>query len=410
MSSALDAVVIGAGSAGLGVSQLLDAAGLHHLVLERGRVGETWRTQRWDSFRMNTPNWFTALPGSPYDGPEPEGFYSRDEFVRMLEAHTTRHRLPVETHAPVLELSTNPGSDTSFRVTSPRGTFLARNVIVATGNQSRPKLPGIASSLPEGPLRLHAADYRNADILPEGAVLVVGCATSGLQIAEDLIEAGRVVYLATSHVGRQVRRYRGRDIVHWLEHAGIFDQPPPVPDGAGHILARSSLGARRTISLQSLSAQDVVLLGRVSGGEDRRLHIADDLAENIRFANEASAAQKRMIDDYILREGVDAPAAELDPAETIAPRLLNHPIRLLDLAERGITSAFWCTGFDGDFSYARLPGLLDARGQPVHERGVTAWPGVYFVGLDFQSVRRSGTVGGVATDARHVVAAILARG
>jgi putative flavoprotein involved in K+ transport len=172
----LDAVVIGAGSAGLGMSFLLAQAGMRHRLLERGRIGETWRRQRWDSFQMNTPNWSTAIPGTPYYGGEPDGFYSRDQFVGMLEDHASRHRLPVETATPVLELATGEAHGaTCYHVTT---------------NQSRPKLPALARSLPEGPLRLvHTADYRSADALPAGEALVVGCATSGMQIAEDLIEA-----------------------------------------------------------------------------------------------------------------------------------------------------------------------------------------------------------------------------
>jgi putative flavoprotein involved in K+ transport len=410
MVDEVDAVVVGAGSAGLGISQLLRDAGLRQFVLERGRVGETWRTQRWDSFRMNTPNWATALPGTPYDGADPDGFYTCAQFIRMLEDHSARHDLPVVTGCPVLELSADPSDDGVYRVRTPRETVRTRHVVIATGNQSRPKLPAIANSLPAGTLRLHTADYRNAQALPPGHVLVVGCATSGMQIAEDLLGAGgRTVYLATSRVGRQARRYRGRDIVHWLEHAGIFDAAPPVPDEMGHVLARSSLGARRTISLQSLSVQGAVLLGRIVGVDGSRLHFADDLEANLRFADEASAAQKRLIDEYIVRTGLDAPARVPDPAETIAARVADPPIRSLDLAQHGITSVIWCTGFDGDFSWTQLPGLLDARGQPVHERGVSAWPRVYFVGLDFQSVRRSGTVGGVAADARLVLEAILKR-
>ena len=407
----VEAVVVGAGSAGLGISQLLGSAGIRHRVLERGRTGETWRSQRWDSFQMNTPNWATALPGSPYDGDDADGFYSCGQFIEMLEAHASRHGLPVETGTPVIELSAGRGDGAVYRLRTPREALLARHVVIASGNQSRPKLPAIASALPEGALRLHTADYRNPHALPPGDVLVVGCATSGMQIAEDLLNiGGRTVYLATSRVGRQARRYRGHDIVYWLEHAGIFDAAPPAPDEAGHVLARSSLGARGTISLQALAAKGAVLLGRIAGVDGTTLRLADDLEDNMRFADEASAAQKRLIDDYIVRAGILAPADEPDAAEAVAWRRADPSLRSLDIAARGITSVIWCTGFDGDFSWVHLPGLLDARGQPVHQRGITAWPGVCFVGLDFQSVRRSGTVGGVAADARHVLAAILKRG
>jgi putative flavoprotein involved in K+ transport len=238
--------------------------------------------------------------------------------------------------------------------------------------------------------------------------LVVGSGQSGGQIAEDLAEAGRTVFLATSKIGRLPRRYRGHDISVWMVESGLFDQPREQQE-SGRIAARPLLGAVHTISLQSLSAQGVILLGRFTGAErDGRLSFADDLEQHMRFADNASAQIKREIDDYIARAAVEAPAAEPDPAEIVAPRIPDPPIRLLDPAERGITNVVWCTGFKGDFSWVRLPGVLDAQGQPVHENGVAAAPGIYFSGMDFGTTRKSGTIHAIAGEARRLVEHIAA--
>ena len=406
----LDALVIGAGWAGLGVSHALTRAGLHHRVLERGRIGETWRTQRWHSFRMNTPNVHTVMPGDRYNGPDPEGALTCDEFVALLEDFAERNDLPVEPDTPVTELNRNQENG-AYRLTTPRGTLQARNVVIASGNLNRPLRPAWAPTLPHSLCQIDASDYRSAAVLQAGAILVVGSGQSGGQIAEDLAQAGRAVFLATSQVGRARRRYRGRDIMIWLVQCGLFDIPrKQFMQPSGRIAARPLFGALHTISLQSLSAQGVVLLGRFTGVEgDGQLAFADDLEEHIRFADEASANMTRQIDEYIARAGIDAPMAEPDPAETVAPRLPNPSIRSLDVTECGITTVIWCTGFKGEFSWVRLPGVLGAQGQPVHEDGVTALPGVYFAGLDFASTRKSGTILAVADETARLVEHITGR-
>jgi putative flavoprotein involved in K+ transport len=386
----LDAIVIGAGWAGLGVSHALLCRGLRHRVLERNRIGETWRTQRWDSFRMNSPNAHTVMPGDRYEGPDPWGVLTRDEFVLLLDSFAKRHELPVDVDTPVTELTDEREID-AYCVTTPRGTLWARNVVIASGSQNCPKRPQWATALPAGLHQIDASDYRNADRLPPGAILVVGNAQSGGQIAEDLAEARRTVFLATGKVGRVPRRYRDQDIGFWLVTTGLFDVPrKELVQPSGRIAARPLLGALHTISLQSLSAQGVKLLGRFTGVDGNgRLSFADDLEEHIRFADEVSATIKGQIDAYIARAGIDAPAAEPDPAETVAARLPKPPIRSLDPVTSGITTVIWCVGFQGDFGWVRLPGVLDEERQPVHEKGVAAVPGLYFAGLDFGSTRKS---------------------
>lgn len=271
----LDAVVVGAGWAGLGVSYMLAQSDMRHCVFERRRIGETWRTQRWDSFHFNLPNMYSVMPGDRYDGPEPEGFMSQMEFVALLEDYAQRNRLPVRTDVSVTKLDSSNGI---FRVVTPEQTWRAKNVVVASGSLNRPRRPVCASALTDGPVQLDASDYRKAGDLPAGAVLVVGSAQSGCQIAEDLILAGRETYLATGHIGRLPRRYRGHDIVVWMVKTGLFDVPrKDFVDPSGRVASRPMLGALHTISLQSLSAQGVVLLGRFVGVDSGRLIFADDV-------------------------------------------------------------------------------------------------------------------------------------
>jgi putative flavoprotein involved in K+ transport len=405
----LDAVVVGAGGAGLGVSHALAEAGLRHRVLERGRIGETWRTQRWDSFRMNLPNIQISMPGDDYDGPDPEGFMTGDDFVELLANYAECNRLPVQAHTPVTELSLRE-ADSAYRLDTPRGALEARNVVIASGTLNCPIRPTAAAALPAHLSQVNSSDYRNPAALPPGAVLVVGSAQSGGQIAEDLALAGRTVYLATCRVGRIARRYRGKDIALWLAQSGLFDVPrKEFTEPSGHITARPLLGAVHTISLQSLSAQGVVLLGRFIGTEGGRLTFADDVEANLCYADESSVKTKRHIDDYIAAQGLDAPLPAEDPAETVAPCAPDPPIVSLDPTDHGISTVVWCTGFHGDFNWVRLPGVLDGQGQPVQDEGVAPLPGIFFAGLDFSSTRRSGTVLAIAEEARRIVDHIEAR-
>jgi putative flavoprotein involved in K+ transport len=350
------------------------------------------------------------MPGDTYNGFDPEGFLTRDEFLAVLEDFAERNHLPVELNAPVTELTRN--SDGTFRLATPRGAVRARNVVIASGSLNRPVRPPCAATVPPGLVQIDASDYRSATALPPGSILVVGNGQSGGQIAEDLIEAGRPVFLATGHVGRLPRRYRGRDITTWLLQCGFMDQPRKhFIDASGRIPPRPLLGAVHTISLQSLSARGAVLLGRFTGATDGGyLAFADDLDENMRFGNQTSAEIKCEIDDYICRAGIFAPAAEADPAEIVEPCLPKVPIRELDVVACGISAVVWCTGFAGDFSWIRVSGLLDARGRPVQEEGVSRMRGIYFAGLDFGSTRKSGTILAIAEEAarlaRHLVAGL----
>jgi putative flavoprotein involved in K+ transport len=401
----LDVAVIGAGGAGLGVSYFLKQAGRDHLVLERSRIGDTWLSQRWDSFHLNSPNVRSMLPGDAYDGPEPLGAMTHHEFVAYLNAYVERNGLPVKLNSGVRRLTWENGC---FLVAGPAETLRARNVVVATGNQNVPKRPDLAKKLPTWVHQLDASAYRNAAGLEAGAVLVVGSAQSGGQIAEDLALAGRRVFLATSRTGRLVRRYRGGDQMVWLAESGFLDVPRRMlirPDG--RLPARGLQGATYTISLQSLSAGGVVLLGTLSAVSENGLQVADNLVDHIQFADEASTTVKCYIDDYIEKAGLPAPPAEDDPAETIVPRLPNPPILSLGWRESGIKTVVWCTGFQGDFGWVQIPDALDKDGQPLPEEGVGACPGLFFAGLDFAFTRKSGTIPAIAPEAAALVNRIV---
>lgn len=397
MGDLLDVLVIGAGSAGLGVSYFLKQQGRTHRVLEGARIGEVWRTQRWDSFFLNSPAIRSLLPGDVYDGTDPWGAIGCAEFVAYLEDYAVRHGLPVSTRTPVSELTHKDGL---FRATTAAGVVSARNVVVASGDQNRPVWPRLSADLPETISQIDAASYRNAAGLGEGAVLVVGSGQSGGQIAEDLVRAGRRTFLATSQNGRWVRLYRGGSMLNWLTLSGFMDVPRhELALASGKVPARGLVGATHTISLQYLSAQGVVLLGRLRGMASGRFIFGDELLSNMRYADEASANSKRVVDAYIARAGLNAPPAEDDPAETVAPRLPDPPIHALDWKTSGIGTVIWCTGFTGDFSWLHLPGALDAFGRPIHADGVGTIPGLYFAGLDFGSTRKSGTVPAIGEEA-----------
>jgi putative flavoprotein involved in K+ transport len=399
-SSDLDVAVIGAGWAGVSVSYALMQAGLHHAVFERYRVCETWRTQRWASFRMNTPNIMTVLPGDRYHGDEPEGYMTRDEFVTMVEGYARQHRLPIRENTGVVAV--RPLGD-RFSVQTASAEVIARAVVVATGNLNIPLRPRLASKLPETVNQIDGSEYRDAVSLPEGAILVVGCGNSGGQIAEDLVYSGRRVYLSTGRNGRVPRTYRNRDIFLWLTDTGRMARPRKTSAGRGLI------GATHTISLQSLSAMGVALLGRLDGvKKNGRLTFLDTLADSAAFGDAMSEELRHEIDAYIHSTGITAPTPLPDPAETVAPRFPSPPIRELDLLAENVTTVIWSTGFTGDFSWLQVPGATDEKGHPIQENCVSM-PGVYFAGLDSSKSLKAGTVLVATEEAEAIVNHIAAR-
>lgn len=412
----LDVVVVGAGSAGLGVGYHLRQAGLEFVILERGEIGESWRSQRWDSFALNTPNHINGLPGSPYDGKDPDGFMLRDEVVNLFERHAQQHSLPIRTGTTVERVSEKDGQFVVEAVDADRQSIelTAPNVIVASGGQRVPRIPAISGGFPDSILQIHAADYRSPDRLPEGAVVVVGSAQSGCQITEDLLEGGRTVYLCTSRVARVPRRYRGHDTLHWFLEAGLLDQTvDDLEDPMMQFAAQpqvSGVGPQgRTVSLQGLHRQGCHLMGRLREVADGILMTDDSLAEHIKFADEFSAELKSDIDALIAVRGIDTLPEELDPIDAPAgPDVAASGLTKVDLETAGVSTVVWCTGFGGDFGWLQVP-VFDDDGHPIHERGITLVPGVYFLGLPWLHTRKSGILAGIDGDAGWVVGAIATR-
>jgi putative flavoprotein involved in K+ transport len=414
-SRVLDCVVVGAGHAGLAIASCLQEQGRDLVVLERGRIGETWRSQRWDSFHVNTPNAMNLLPGQDLGGAPRDGFVHRDELVRGFERYAESRRLPITTGVAVTAVGHVDAAGTFIvrGVASGGGpvSWTARTVVVAAGVQRAPRLPGVGRELPPGMTQLHSAQYRSADVLPPGAVVVVGSAQSGCQIAEDLLAAGRTVYLCASRVARVPRRHRGRDITEWWIDAGFWDQTvADLADPALRLAPQpqvSGTGPRgHTVSLQQLAREGAVLLGRALGVNEGRLELDSRLGAYVRFADERSAQFQREIDAAILRAAGTLPADEDDPADVPATELYDAsgPAEL-DLRAAGVGAIIWCTGFTADLGWLRLP-VLDARGAPVHEGGVSGVPGLCFLGFPWLRKRKSGIIYGIAEDAARIAEAV----
>jgi putative flavoprotein involved in K+ transport len=392
----IDCVVVGGGPAGLAASAALGARGVEHVVLERGRAGESWRSQRWDSFRLNTPGWMNELLG-----PQPRDAYPAGrEVVRRLER--LADGCPVREGVEVGRLVP---ADGGFAVRTGEGELRARAVVVATGDQNRPRLPALAGALPGRLAQVHAAAYRNPGQLPDGAVLVVGSAQSGCQITEDLLAAGRRVILATSRVGRLPWRHRGRETLDWLVGGAFWDQRPrDLPDPSVMAAAQPIVAPGRGLSLPALARAGVTLAGRPVAVAGDRVAFDDSLAANIAAGDAFAARIRAMADDSIGRRGLDAPPAEPDEHDLPVP--LDPPASL-DLAAEGVGAVVWCTGFGGDFSFLD-PALAAADGTPRREEAAGPAPGLWYLGLRWLRRRSSGILYGFPGDAAVVADGVRA--
>ncbi len=409
MAEQLEVLVIGGGQAGLSASYCLSQHGIDHVVLEKDRIGETWRSGRWDSFTLVTPNWMIRLPGMPYEGSDPDGYMPREEVVAYLERYAEQFNAPVRTGVEVT--SVEPLQDGGYRVKAGDTTFEAKNVIVATGLFQEPKLPAFSADLPQDILQIHSHQYRNPDALPPGAVLVVGSAQSGCQIAEELYESGRKVYLVVGSAPRMPRRYRGKDIIWWLDKLGVLERTPDkLPSLKARFAGNPQVSGKRgghTLNLHKFARDGVVLLGRLQDVRDGKIVLAPNLKETLDKVDEFSAKLIMDIDGYVRATGMDATEdyetreAELSKGEAY------DEIPELDLKAAGITTVIWATGYKFDFSWVR-PAVLDDDGFPVQERGVTKYPGLYFLGLPWLYIQKSGLFFGVGEDAEHVASHIVA--
>jgi len=399
LPESIDVAVIGGGQAGLAASWHLTARGREHVVIDRGEIGDTWR-HRWDAFHLVTPNWQLQLPGDEYSGDEPDAFLPRDEVVARINAWAGRFRPPFVGGTEVS--SVDPEPDEGFAVRTSTGRLRARRVIVAAGTYHRPKLPA-GDGLPAGVLNLVATDYRSAGSLHAGAVLVVGTGQSGVQIAEDLHRAGRVVHLAAGRAGRAPRRHRGADIMTWIQRAGLYDQPiteHPMGEMVRFRTHPHACGAHggHSIDLRAFGRDGIRLHGHVTGIDGSRVRFADDLTTLLAAADESAATFQRLFDEVAERDGY-AVTDEVD--QPVAWEPPPGPLEL-DLAAEGIATVIWASGFEIDFGWIHAP-IQGTKGYPTVDRGFTTVPGLAFVGLHWMHTWKSGLLYGVGKDAQYVV-------
>jgi len=402
----VETLIVGGGQAGLTMSDMLSRRGLSHLVLEKGRIAERWRTERWDGLRFQFPNWSVRLPDFPFPHADPTGFATSGEIVAYLEAYANQAGAKVRCGVTVTALRRN-ALDGGYVAETSGGPIKALNVVIASGPYQKPVVPDVPGDL-GGIFRVHASAYKHADQLPPGAVLVVGSGASGAQIAEELVRCGRKVYLSVGRHKRMPRRYRGHDLIWWLATMGL-DQTPVAkrgPDATLPLITGAYGG--HTIDFRKFAAQGITLVGRLQSMRDGVLCFAGDLAESLAFGDVAYTGFLDKVDVYIEQHGMDLPSDPLARAKHPDPACLAEPVREFDKNSIGLGSLIWATGYRCDFSWIDLP-VLDAKGAPVHDNGVALLPGIYFLGLPWLSRMSSSFLSGVGDDAAHLADIIRSR-
>ena len=395
----VNTLVVGAGQAGLAMSEHLRVHGLPHLVLERDRIAERWRSGRWDSLVANGPAWHDRFPGMPFPNAHPDSFVGKDQVADYFVDYARLIKAPVRCGVEVRKVERHVGRP-GFTVATSEGTVEALNIVAATGPFQHPVRPAI---VPEtvGVTQLHSADYRNPGQLPDGAVLVVGAGSSGVQIADELLRAGRRVYLSVGPHGRPPRAYRGRDFCWWLGVLGKWELDSPGPNMQHVTIAVSGAQGGQTVDFRRLAARGMVLVGRTETCRDGVLTFSDDLRDNIAGGDANYLGLLDEADAYAARNGLDLP--EEPDARVIGPDpdCLAHPIHALDLRQAGVASIVWATGYTVDYSW--LPATtLDPQGLPKQTRGVGVEPGIFFLGLPWQTRRGSSFIWGVWHDAKLI--------
>jgi putative flavoprotein involved in K+ transport len=396
------AVIVGAGHAGLAMSRRLTRRSIDHVVLERGEVANSWRTERWPSLRLLTPNWQTRLPGADYDGDDPDGYMPARDVARLVTSYADRIDAPVHTHTAVCSLRAHDGG---YRVATDRGSWTTSTVVIATGACNLPVIPGVAAGVPTSITSLTPMTFRGADQLPEGGVLIVGAAATGVQLANEIQRSGRPVTLAVGEHVRLPRLYRGRDILWWMERAGVLDERHDEVDDIGrarHVPSPQLIGTpeRIDVDLNALTASGVRIVGRLGriangvaqfAGSHRNVCALADLKMN-RLLNR--------LDGWAQETGIDE---AVEPAHRFEPtRVDTRPALELDLRRGEISTIIWATGYRPDYSWLELP-VLDRHGRIRHDGGVvTDAPGVYLVGMPFLRRRRSTYIHGAIADSREL--------
>lgn len=394
----IDTLIVGAGQAGIAMSEHLGRAGVPHLILERGRIAERWRSERWDSLVANGPAWHDRFPGLEFDS-DPDGFAAKEEVADYFAAYARKIGAPVRCGVEVREVRRNQGHP-GFVVTTSQGVIEAERVVAATGPFQIAIIP---DTIPQthGITQMHSSAYRNPDQLAPGAVLVIGAGSSGVQIADELLRSGREVYLSVGPHDRPPRAYRGRDFCWWLGVLGKWDMAAPAP-GTEHVtIAVSGARGGETVDFRRLGNQGMILLGRTERCAGGNLAFAPDLRRNLDQGDDNYLGLLDEADAYVARNGLDLPEDPAARRREPDPECLRHPILSLNLAEAGIATVIWATGFGVDYSWIKVD-AFDERGRPVHTRGVSPERGLYFLGLPWQSRRGSSFIWGVWHDAGHI--------
>ncbi|EON11413.1 MULTISPECIES: NAD(P)/FAD-dependent oxidoreductase [Pandoraea] len=398
-TTSIDTLVVGAGQAGVAMSEHLSKLAVPHLVLERSRIAERWRTGRWDSLVANGPAWHDRFPNMTFTGVDPDGFAPKEQVADYFVDYARKIEAPIRTGVEVTKVVRNTGRP-GFTVETSDGTIEAQRVVVATGPFQRPVIPPIAPK--DARLtQIHSADYRNPEQLPPGHVIVVGAGSSGVQIADELNRAGRQVYLSVGPHDRPPRGYRGRDFCWWLGVLGEWDAEVMRP-GKEHVtIAVSGARGGHTVDFRRLAHEGVTLTGLTQSFENGVARFQPDLADNIARGDENYLSLLDAADAYVARNGLELPEepeARVIPAD---PACLTHPLLELDMEKANVTSIIWATGYAVDFGWLQVD-AFDDNGKPKHQRGVSKEPGVYFLGLPWLSRRGSSFIWGVWHDARHI--------
>lgn len=396
-------IIVGGGQAGLSTSFCLKEKNIHHLILDQGEIGDTWKKHRWDSFCLVTPNWQCRLPGFDYDGDDPKGFMVKDDIVDYVKRYANSFKPPIKGGVKVLKVYKKE-NESVFSIDTSIGVFTADKVIIATGAYHIPNVLPMANNFSEDVVQIHSDDYKNPTQLPEGKTLVIGSGQSGAQIAEDIHIAGRKVCLSVGTAPRAPRNYRGKDAVEWLENMGYYDQPielHPDPEEARHKTNHYLTGrdGGRDIDLRKLATEGVVLRGQINTVENETISFLEDLAYNLDEADKTYNRILKNIDDYIDINHIKAPSGELyqpmwQPTE--------ENKQAINYKDENITSVIWCTGYKVDYNWIDFPSIFDERGFPIYDRGVTAETGLYFIGLPWLHTWGSGRFSHVGQDAVYI--------
>jgi len=399
LTEKIDTLVVGGGQAGIAMSEHLSNCNVPHLVLERLQIAERWRSERWDSLVANGPAWHDRLPGMEFADFDPDAFPSKERIADYLVAYADMINAPIRCGVEVREVRRNVGRP-GFRVETSGGVIEANSVVAATGSFQIPVIPNLVPADAEI-TQIHSSAYRNPDQLPEGAVLVVGAGSSGAQIADELLLSGKSVYLSVGPHDLPPRSYRGRDFVWWLGVLGKWEAVTMEP-GMEHVtIAVSGARGGHTVDFRRLARQGIALVGRTESFKNDMMYFATDLADNIARGNAYTLSLLDEADAYVIRNGLDFPEEPEVRKVEPDPPCVTDPVLELNLTEAGITSILWATGFDVDYSWLKVD-AFDEQGKPKHERGISVEPGVYFLGLPWQSRRASSFIWGVWHDAKFL--------